>query len=135
MRIYFAGHRYEGHDIILCRELVTHLQQFGDVLTEELHEEVFVEPTKIHNQLLSMLVTADVVVAEISSQTIGVGYLLGRAAERGQKVLCLYKPAQRLAIMLQGCNHVTVKTYMNEAEAKEAITDYFAEISAPTQKT
>jgi hypothetical protein len=55
----------------------------------------------------------DVVVAEVSTPSLGVGYELGQAESMGKRVLCLYCPqdGKKLSAMLVGNPRFTVLEY------------------------
>jgi hypothetical protein len=40
---------------------------------------------------MSWLKEADVIVAEVSTPSLGVGYEIGKAEDMGKRILCLYK--------------------------------------------
>jgi nucleoside 2-deoxyribosyltransferase len=53
---------------------------------------------------------ADIIVAEVSTPSLGVGYELGQAEAMGKKVLCLYREQEgkRLSAMVNGNNYFTM---------------------------
>jgi len=81
----------------------------------------------IHNRDLDWLLSADVVVAEVTTVSMGVGYEIGRAVAAGKKVLCLFRPdsGRNLSAMITGCPELEVIKYGNFGEAKNAISVFF----------
>jgi nucleoside 2-deoxyribosyltransferase len=71
---------------------------YGNVLNKRLGDRKFWKERKdkkfsekeIHDFDLKLLLESDVVVAEISTPSLGVGYEIGRAIERKKPLLCLY---------------------------------------------
>jgi 2'-deoxynucleoside 5'-phosphate N-hydrolase len=135
MKIYFAGSIRGGReDAALYREIIDYLKNFGEVLTEHVGDPDLTNlgddgPTDnyIHNRDLQWLQKSDVLVAEVTAVSMGVGYEIGRAVESGKKVLCLFRPdtGVNLSAMITGCPGLSIKNYSNFEEAKTIIVDYF----------
>ena len=73
------------------------------------------------------MLQSDVVIAEISVPSLGVGYEIAKATENGKRVLCLYRPqdGKRLSAMISGSKDVINAEYRTLDEAKEIIDDFF----------
>lgn len=135
MKIYFAGSIRGGReDAALYLQIIDYLKTFGEVLTEHVGDPKLTElgddgPTDqyIHNRDLKWLQSADVLVAEVTAVSMGVGYEIGRAVESGKKVLCLFRPGngKNLSAMIAGCPDLELVRYQNLADAKSAIDAYF----------
>ena len=71
----------------------------------------------MHDRDVALLTMCDVMVAEVTHPSLGVGYEIGRAVELGKPVLCLYRPPPRggtLRGMLRGMDnkdHLRVYDY------------------------
>jgi 2'-deoxynucleoside 5'-phosphate N-hydrolase len=132
MKIYFAGSiRGRRDDAKLYNQIIKHLQKYGQVLTEHvghknLNEEDLTDDY-IHDRDLEWILKSDLVVAEVTTPSLGVGYEIGRAIENGKDVLCLYKPQEgkRLSAMIAGSLNIENKEYNNLDEAKKIIDKYF----------
>ena len=61
----------------------------------------------IHQSAMSLLQRADVVVAEVTVASHGVGYEIGRAVAMNKRVLCLYRPQEGklLSAMIRGLDN------------------------------
>jgi len=81
----------------------------------------------IHNRDLKWILQADVLVAEVSTASLGVGYEIGRAIENHQKILCLYCPraGKRLSAMIAGSPDITNAEYADFDDVKRIIDDFF----------
>lgn len=131
MKIYFAGSIRGGReDAALYLQIIDYLKTFGEVMTEHIGDPNLTDagddgPTDryIHNRDLDWLQSADVLVAEVTSVSMGVGYEIGRAVESGKKVLCLFRPesGKNLSAMIAGCADLELVNYSNLDEAKQAI--------------
>lgn len=131
MKIYFAGSIRGGReDAELYQQIIDFLKSFGDVLTEHIGDPRLTDsgddgPTDryIHDRDLMWLQSADVLVAEVTTVSLGVGYEIGRAVESGKKVLCLYRPGtgKKLSAMIAGCPNLELVKYSNTLELRNAI--------------
>ena len=137
IKIYFAGAiRGERDDVALYQRLIAHLNTHGNVLTEhvgdvdvELREERETD-CAIHARDMTWLFAADVVIAEVTQPSLGVGYEIGRAVEHHKPILCLYRPQQgmKLSAMIASNRQLVVKEYHSFSEAKAIIDSYMQEI-------
>lgn len=134
MKIYFAGSIRGGRqDAALYAEIIEYLKNFGEVLTEHVGDVDLTSagddgPTDrfIHNRDLDWLLSANLVVAEVTTVSMGVGYEIGRAVAAGKKVLCLFRPAtaRNLSAMIAGCPDMEVFKYQHFGEAKNKISAF-----------
>ena len=83
---------------------------------------------------MAWLVASDVVVAEVTTPSLGVGYEVGRGVHMKKPTLCLYRPQpERLpSAMISGCSDLTFCTYDSVAEALVHIDKFMATIKKPT---
>ncbi len=134
MKIYFAGSIRGGReDAALYFSIIDSLKTFGEVLTEHVGDPSLTSagddgPTDkfIHDRDLMWLNSSDVIVAEVTTVSMGVGYEIGRAIEAGKKVLCLFRldSGKNLSAMISGCDDLTLVNYSNLEEAKSAINNF-----------
>ena len=128
MKIYFAGSITGGRDDQgLYLEIIKLLTNYGEVLTEHIGDAVVTDAGEsldvglIFSRDVGWLESADVVVAEVTQVSLGVGYELGIAEKLGKKVLCLYRPREdgnRLSAMILGNKHFSVQAYKTLEDAK-----------------
>ncbi|MFH1509507.1 MAG: nucleoside 2-deoxyribosyltransferase [bacterium] len=133
MKIYFAGAIRGGRDDTdLYLQIIEHLKKYGEVLTEHIGDSnlnSLGENEKdeiIHNRDMKWLLSSDVVVAEITIPSLGVGYEIGRALENDKKILCLYKlqDGKRVSGMILGSG-VDCKKYGDLEDAKQIMDNFF----------
>ncbi|HSS20682.1 MAG TPA: nucleoside 2-deoxyribosyltransferase [Pyrinomonadaceae bacterium] len=136
MKIYFAGAIRGGRDdAALYHAIVLQLRQFGEVLTEHVADTELgvlgqdIGDRNIHDRDLDWLKAADVLVAEVTTPSLGVGYEIGKATEWGKRVLCLYRPTEgrALSAMIAGSPRVAVCEYQSVADLERLILQFFAE--------
>ena len=134
MKIYFAGAIRGGReDAEFYFNIIHYLEKFGIVLTEhvgntELSEKGELSRTdnNIFQRDLSWLQSADAVVAEVSTPSLGVGYELGIAEKLKIPVLCLYRSikGKRLSAMINGNEKFQCQAYQGFDEAKTHINNF-----------
>lgn len=139
MKIYFAGSIRGGRDDVhIYLEIIKHLQTKGEVLTEHIGSAALnsmgedgVTDVFIHDRDMAWLLSSDVIVAEVTNPSLGVGYELGRGYEHGIKILCLYRESEnrKLSAMISGSNKITSENYKTIEEAKKIINNYFENIT------
>ncbi|MFA5797084.1 MAG: nucleoside 2-deoxyribosyltransferase [Candidatus Woesearchaeota archaeon] len=135
MNIYFAGSIRGGRDdVALYLQIIAHLRKFGTVLTEHVGDKKLsvrgedgLSDEYIHERDFKWILESDVVVAEVSMPSLGVGYEIGRAIEHHKRILCLYRPQEgkRLSAMIAGSSDVSVVTYETPQDAIKAIDEFF----------
>ena len=137
MKIYFAGSIRGGRkDINLYSKLIKHLKKYGQVLTEHVGDKnlkfmgnTIKKDEYIHERDMKWLLECDLVVAEVSTPSLGVGYEIGRAIENGKTILCIYRPQKNkmLSAMISGCKKVKNVRYKTIEEAKKIIDDFMSQ--------
>lgn len=119
MKIYFAGSITGGRaDQGLYLQIIEVLNHYGEVLTEHIGDSLLGDGGEesdvfsIFNRDVGWLESSDVVVAEVTQVSMGVGYELGIAEKLGKKVICLYRPKEkRISAMVLGNKAFTVLPY------------------------
>ena len=138
MKIYFAGSIRGGReDRDLYYSLIEYLKHFGEVLSEHVGESDLTSSGEegdddhmIHKRDMDWLMTSDVVIAEVSTPSIGVGYEIGRAIENQKPILCLYRrnAEKELSAMIGGSQDLTVITYQDLKTATDAINKFMTNL-------
>lgn len=138
MTIYFAGAIRAGRDDwALYRAIVQRLREYGEVLTEHVAAERLTaagEPMNdraIHDRDLQWLRRADVLVAEVTTPSLGVGYEVGKATLWSKPVLCLFRPdsGRALSGMIAGCADVITREYRAVEELDEIFPAFFLRVT------
>jgi len=132
MEIYFAGSiRGASADKSVYKRIIEHLTGYGRVLTEHsfdysYSEEIKVDDGWIYSTDMGWLTDADVLVAEVSSPSLGVGYEIGKAEDMGKPILCLYRrqEGRRLSAMINGNDNLAVVEYEGVDEALSRIEEF-----------
>lgn len=132
MTIYFAASIRGGRgDQEIYRQIIDRLRQHGTVLTEHFGDASLTSAGEdlsdcaIHDRDLEWLRSADVLVAEVTTPSLGVGYEIGRAVEWGKRIVCLYRPAEgrQLSGMIAGCTGVVVREYTGASQLSAVLNE------------
>jgi len=144
MRIYFSGSMSGGRDLAhLYPHIIDHLKKYGEVLTEFVADprhtqlgEQQLTPQAVYRRDIALIDRCDVLVAEVTVPSFGVGVEVAHAGMQGKPVLALYQPAEgrRLSALISGDPNVTVAEYRTLEEAKVAVERFFNGLVSPTTK-
>ena len=127
MKIYFAcsitgGREFEAD----YQEIVAALTADGhEIPTSHLAQSDVMEnerkltPQDVYDRDVNWIRNCDVLIAEVSAPSHGVGYEIGFALNIGKPVLCLHQKERRVSKMITGNKDsaITVQAYTNVAEA------------------
>jgi len=113
MNIYFAcsitaGREFENN----YREIVDALIADGHQIptshlaqSEAIEKEGKLSPRDVYSRDVDWVENCDVLIAEVSVPSHGVGYELGYALHAGKPVLCLYQKERKVSKMITGNSH------------------------------
>jgi len=89
-----------------------------------------VSDTKVFQRDMMWINRADVFVAEVTNPSLGVGYEIAQAEQRGKPVLCLFRPGnvQRLSAMIAGNPALVVIHYTKIEELPDQINHFFSDL-------
>lgn len=129
-KIYFAGSIRGGRSLAdLYKRIIEHIKLTDIVLTEHigckdinLHENGRKQDSVIYNQDTAWLRESDMVIAECTNPSLGVGYELAYA--EGHQIPChiFYdKNVTELSAMLTGNPYFQIHPYQNEEELFDKI--------------
>ena len=132
INIYFCASISGGRaDAPVYREIIGYLKTYGRVLTEHIGQldvlgEKDMADQEIHDRDVDWMRSADVVIAEVTQPSLGVGYELRLAVELEKPVLCLYHPrdGRRLSGMIAGAPGIQTVRYHELSEALKQIEKF-----------
>ena len=134
MKIYFAASIRGGReDSFIYSQIIDYLSDYGDVLTEHIGSpnlnkegECHMSDLDIHDRDMKWLVSSDIIIAEVTNPSLGVGYEIGRALEYGKKIICLHskESKSRLSAMISGSRKIRCIKYSDIDDLKESIGIY-----------
>jgi len=121
VNIYFCGSIRGGRQLASTYEkIIGMLGEYGQVLTEYLGDDdeitdrdATLSDREIHDRDLKWIMESDLVIAEVTIPSLGVGYEIGRAIEYRKPVLCLYQDSsdEKLSAMIAGSPNVELYHY------------------------
>ena len=123
MKIYFAGSIRGGRqDAELYRKVIAALKEKHQVLTEHVGD-LSLSTTEdkgdkaIYEQDMAWLRESDLVIAECTQVSLGVGYELAYAEAHDKEVHIFYRPKEtQLSAMLSGNEYFHIHQYNSEEE-------------------
>lgn len=134
MKIYFAGSVRGGREKRKeFEEIISKLKEFGKVLTEHISDpeiekfEYHQTDREIYEQDINWLRNSDIMVAEVSILSIGVGYEIGYADAVEKRVICLYdlNSEKQLSAMIRGNRKIEIIEYTDIKEALKRLEKSF----------
>jgi hypothetical protein len=140
LNIYFCGSIRGGREMAVAYQLIiTLLQKYGKVLTEHLGNDRKIErkdralsDREIHDRDLDWIRQSELVVAEVTIPSLGVGYEIGRAVSMKKPVLCLFdaRSDRTLSAMIAGGDGVKNCAYQDWEQLDKAVKE-FMDLHAP----
>lgn len=100
-------------------------EHIGDPNLKSSGEEM--SSKQIHDRDIDWVRDSNVLIAEVTIVSMGVGYEIGRAVEMGKNILALHRAVdgKKLSAMIAGSDGITNKSYSDLEEAKVIIDSYF----------
>lgn len=136
MKIYFSGSIRGGRqDTKLYKKLIDELKQYGTVLTEHIGSDI-IDHTKtdrhIHEEDMAWLRESNIVIAEVTTPSLGVGYEIGRAVELGKRVICLYREngGKSVSAMIKGSTEIELFNYKDCPDVNEVFAKLFKSVKS-----
>ena len=73
-----------------------------------------------------MVLNLDLVIAEVTSPSLGVGYEIGRAIENNKKVICIYREIKnkKISAMILGSKDILSFEYQDLESLKKTLPSY-----------
>ena len=134
MNIYFSGSIRGGrNDVDIYQKIISHLKTFGNVLTEHIGDNSLKSDgenkksnKEIHDRDLELLQESDIIIAEVTNPSLGVGYEIAKAIQYQKKIICIYRkvPDKKISAMILGSNDLTCIEYNNMESLKITLNSY-----------
>ncbi len=132
MKIYFAGAIRGGRaHQPKYSEIVEILKRQGSLISEHVSDETIskfgetdLEKKEIHERELKAIDSCDIMVAEVTTPSLGVGYEIAYAQSVNKPIICLYlgEDTYQLSAMIKGSDGVRVFTYQTAKDIEEILS-------------
>jgi 2'-deoxynucleoside 5'-phosphate N-hydrolase len=139
MNVYFACSITGGRqDELVYQQLVATLQGHGHQVPTALLASPDVMPLEgvipaedVYARDVGWITECDMLLAEVSTPSHGVGYEIGFALSLGKRVLCLYRKGRKVSKMILGNPHpqLTIHAYETPDQAVQMLSSYLESIS------
>lgn len=139
-KIYFAGSIRGGREMAMdYQRLISLLQTMGHVYTEHVGDEKALEKDEetlsdkeIHDRDMEWIRKSDIMIAEVSVPSLGVGYEIASAINLRKPVLCLChaRAEKRISAMIAGSSDLRVLKYNSFNEVESAIISFISDPEA-----
>ena len=120
MKIYISGSIYGGTEKIeTYQKLIPALEKYGEVLDKQIADpntianEAFQTDEDIYLDLEQKLISADLVFAEVTIPSLGVGFELGFADKLGKRIIAIYDEiyTPKVSTMIRGNKRIKLIPY------------------------
>lgn len=137
-KVYFACSIRGGGDTSLYQAIVDAITHAGgDVLSEVfVHDAINyggspLPADEIYKRDTQMIHDADVMIAEVTNPSLGVGYELAYAEKLERPILCLFNRTseKRLSAMVAGNNYNTIE-YTHPDEITDTVRNFMKQLPA-----
>ena len=132
MKIYMSGSIYGGREKIeTYKLLISELEKYAEVINKNIADEEVLEKealqndADIFNDLEIKLKSADLIFAEVSIPSLGVGYELGLADAIGKRIVAIYdkKVTSKVSTMIRGNQRIELISYEDIGEIIENLEE------------
>lgn len=137
MKIYFSASISGGRKYLdIYKKIVAYLKQKGhEVLTDHIIVDNIFDfenqwrPKEIFERDIRFLNECDVVIAEVSNPSLGVGYEICYALEHKISTLCIYQPDIFVSRMIVGntSSYLTLFEYQDEESLFLRLDDFLVQ--------
>lgn len=136
MNIYFACSITGGREFESVYQVITKalLEDCHEVPTAHLAEtgvselEAVIDPLQVYARDVAWIRASDLLIAEVSVPSHGVGYEIGFALGLGKPVLALYQEGKKVSKMISGNPdpNLSVKSYQNSEHIVQLIRSFLS---------
>jgi hypothetical protein len=133
MKIYFAASIRGGRDYAReYKAIISQLSTYGKVLTEHIADDMLddrgenIFDTDIFERDTGWLRESDMIVAEVTQPSLGVGYEIALGESLGKRIICLFKQKSgNLSAMIKGNRKLEVLEYTSVDELSAKLKQVF----------
>lgn len=123
MKFYFAGAIRGGRERIdIYIKINKLLEEYGEILDTHVANpnvnkmEKSLSLNEIYERDINWIKECDIVVAEVSTPSLGVGYEISYAEKLGKRIICLCDNEINISAMISGNKNLELIRYKNSDE-------------------
>lgn len=131
LKIYFAGSIRGGRDKVNDYKLIVDfLEKYGVVLDKHVANPKLtsngekISEEEIYERDIKWINECDLVIAEVTNPSLGVGYEIAYAEKLNKKIVCIAEENINLSAMIKGNNNIILNTYNSISELEKLLLDY-----------
>ncbi|MFA6514908.1 MAG: nucleoside 2-deoxyribosyltransferase [Candidatus Paceibacterota bacterium] len=139
MKIYFSGSIRGGREHAEWYDfIVKELVKYGEVISEFVADKSLTSygspnmtDKEIYNRDISYIMESDIIIADVSVPSLGVGYEIAYAEKLNKNIFCLYnkKEDKKVSAMIAGNSNCKVSHYSNKEEVLDILKNIFKNYS------
>ena len=130
MKFYFAGAIRGGREKLdIYMKINELLEQYGEILDKHVanpnvnNMEKNNSLEEIYNRDINWINECDVLVAEVSTPSLGVGYEISYAESLGKRIICTYDESVNISAMIGGNKKFELIKYKDSADLLSKLDD------------
>ncbi len=130
MKVYLATSiRGSGSDLDLAREVIHHLKEHGyEVINEGVYSSDSPDENSddsfVFERDIGMLDKVEVLIADVTYPSLGVGYEICEALRKGKRVIAFYRRGTRVSKLILGNPNVEPVEFSSRRELLNALLSY-----------
>ncbi len=131
LKIYFAGAIRGGRDKVNdYKIIVDFLEKYGVVLDKHVADPKLTSEGEncnlcdVYVRDIDWINECDILIAEVTNPSLGVGYEIAYAEKLHKKVICICEENINLSAMIKGNRNIILITYKLVAELEEKLLQY-----------
>lgn len=131
-KVYFAGSIRGGRNKAAdYKIIVDHLKQYSIVLDEHVADPTLdskgesIDAYQVYQRDVKWIQDCDILFAEVTNPSLGVGYELAYAESLNKKIICMYEESINLSAMIGGNSNFILIPYSTMDELLNKISNIF----------
>ncbi|MEG1804313.1 MAG: nucleoside 2-deoxyribosyltransferase [Clostridia bacterium] len=128
MNIYFCGSIKGGRQKVSTYAVMVEIcKRYGVVLTEHVADCKYVtgksSPEQVYEQDVAWLDQSDIVIAEITVASLGVGFEIAYAQAKHKPIYCFYEQGLDISCMIKGNPNLICLSYVSNEQLSQQLND------------
>ncbi len=134
IKVYYACSIRGGRDKSSNYELIASIiNKYANILDKHVYDnKLTIDGEKLKDEIIyqrdiAMIKDCDILIAEVSNPSLGVGYEIGYAEKLNKKIVCLCESNINLSAMINGNKNIRVIYYEKIGEIENKLKKYLEE--------